>query len=120
MKTINTLLILISLALFTSCGSDNDTKASENNSVTGINTLNTNQFNYQFCGTLVSGSFGGNVLFRNYNSPIRLFPENYSQEVQNQLSSATNGGRNACVYSRSQPVYDYGMLTFYVEAVQFF
>ena len=112
------LIALLSILLISSCGS-NDSGKNESNVQSGTNTLSINQFTYQYCGVLVSSTFGsGNVLFRNYQQPIRLFPENYSQEIQNLLNSGGKG-RQACVASRSEPIYDYGMLTFFVEAVQF-
>lgn len=115
MKKIICTLLILPLLAFTSCGKD---KKTSENTVSGTNTLSTQGMNYQFCGTLVSQSNNGNFLFSNFQMPLRLYPENYSQAVQNSLNSA-GSGRSACVFSRSEPQYEYGLMTFYVEAIQF-
>jgi len=113
-KTLLAFIILRLIAL-SSCGKDNNKNS--NNEVSGTNTLSTQQFNYHYCGTIISQNYSGNIMYGSY-LPIRLYPENYSQDIQNALNSAGKG-RYACVYSRSEPQFEYGFMTFYVEAIQF-
>ncbi|PIP94890.1 MAG: hypothetical protein COW00_14405 [Bdellovibrio sp. CG12_big_fil_rev_8_21_14_0_65_39_13] len=108
--------IILPLIVLSSCGKDNK-KNDSDNAVSGTNTLSTQQFNYHFCGTIISQNYSGNFMYGNY-LPLKLYPENYSQDIQNALNSAGKG-RYACVYSRSEPQYEYGFMTFYVEAIQF-